>query len=106
MVGVTDTLSLRERVEQYQQRHPEAEIPQIAGALGVTPLAVQEVLYGDAEQKSEDGPEQSGDGDNHQQLNSGTGDRVPRPGSGQVQITTQGLICRRWTPKAGSTCRT
>ncbi|MDS0220895.1 hypothetical protein NDI54_05940 [Haloarcula sp. S1AR25-5A] len=43
--------SLRERVERYRERHPDAGVPAIAGALGESPAAVAETLEqaGDAD---------------------------------------------------------
>ncbi|WP_436933673.1 hypothetical protein [Halovenus marina] len=42
-----DKLPLEERVKQYLQTHPEANIPEIAGAVGESPAAVREVVDGD-----------------------------------------------------------
>jgi len=41
---VSDDLPLQERVERHLDRHPDASIPAIAGALGEPPAAVAEVL--------------------------------------------------------------
>lgn len=44
MSGVTDDVSLQERVTRYRDRHPDAGVATIAGALGAEPEAVREAL--------------------------------------------------------------
>jgi len=63
VVGVTDELSLQERVDQYLERYPDADVPEIAGALGANPAAVANVLNeGSPDQSQESSVETSHSG--------------------------------------------
>jgi hypothetical protein len=51
-----DDLSLAERVAQYRDQHPDADVPELAGALNASPTAVADALREDTSE-STDSPE-------------------------------------------------
>lgn len=60
MVALSD-LSLRERVENYLERNPDASMVAIAGALGEPPTDVAEVLNEDTPESGQDSSKNTGD---------------------------------------------
>jgi hypothetical protein len=58
---VSDDLPLQERVERHLERHPDADVPEIAGAVGAPPTAVSEVLEGESIESGQDSSKDAGD---------------------------------------------